>query len=288
MDDGVLEPPGPSATEQAVTESSASQEWPGAPLGGRNASVANPARVYDYLLGGKDSLGVDREIAERITAVQPLVVSAVRANRAFVRRAVAFLARRGIRQFLDLGSGLPTGDNVHQVAERISQQVRTVYVDRDPIVLVYGRALLVDNPRTIVVEGDVREPEAILEHPDVRAHVDFTRPVAVIMAAVLHFIEQDPAGIVRVFADAMAPGSALVISHVVVDGDSAVSAATRRGAEIYSETIAPFVPRSREQVRSWFAGFRLVDPGLVDADKWRRVGTGKITAPIVAGVGILD
>jgi hypothetical protein len=248
----------------------------------------NIARIYDSWLGGKDNFAADREIATRVSEVQPLVVAGVRANRAFLRRAVAYLAEQGIAQFLDLGSGLPTGDNVHQVAGRVNPDVRTVYVDDDPIVLVHARALLVDSPRTIVVEGDVRNPDKILADPDVRAHLDFTEPVAVVMCAILHFIEQDPAGIVRAFADALVPGSALVVSHVVDDGDGSVSAATRKGAAVYSETTAPFVPRSREQVRTWFDGFTLVPPGLVDADLWRRAGNGKATAPIVAGVGVLD
>jgi SAM-dependent methyltransferase len=195
------------------------------------------------------------------------VVAGVRANRAFLRRAVRFLAEQGIAQFLDVGSGLPTGDNLHEVAGRVNPEVRCVYVDNDPIVLVHARALLADNDRTIVVEGDIREPGVILAHPDLRAHLDFTRPVAVIMAAILHFVgdEQDPAGIVRTFAQEMAPASALVISHVVEDGD-AVGAATRKGAAIYTETTAPFILRTREQVAAWFEGFRLVPPGLVDAD----------------------
>jgi hypothetical protein len=190
----------------------------------------------------------------------------------------------------DLGSGLPIRDNVHQVAERVNPRARTVYVDVDPIVFVHARALLTDSPRTIVIEGDIRRPDAVLAHPDVRAHLDFSRPVAVIMYAILHFVgdHEAPAGIVGAFREVMVPGSALVVSHVVDDGDDAVSAATRRGAVIYSQSTTPFTPRSREQVATWFEGLRLVEPGLVDADAWRRVGNGTTTAPIVAGVGILD
>lgn len=158
----------------------------------------------------------------------------------------------------------------------------------DPVVLVHARALLAGD-RAIVIEGDIREPEAILAHPDLRAHLDLTHPVAVIMAAILHFIgdEEDPAGIVRTFTDAMAPGSALVISHGVDDGDGPVSAATREAAAIYAQATGPVTLRTREQVAAWFDGFRLVPPGLVDADTWRRTGTGTTTAPIAAGVGIL-
>jgi hypothetical protein len=246
--------------------------------------------VYDALLGGKDNLAVDREVAARIARVQPLVVTGVRANRAFVRRAVAFLAESGIDQFLDLGSGLPTGENVHEVAGRVNPDVRTVYVDVDPIVLVHARALLADSSRTIVLQGDVRDPASILTCPDLRAHLDFCRPVAVVAAAILHFVrdEQDPAGIVAAFRDEMAPGSALVVTHVVNDGNGGPDAATLAGAQIYRDTTAPFVPRSRAQVASWFDGFALVPPGLVWADAWRRAGNGRATAPVVAGVGLLE
>jgi hypothetical protein len=262
----------------------------GLPVAWDQVTHPNIARVYDAFMGGKDSLGVDREVAARVAEAQPLVVAGVRANRAFLRRAVAFLAGLGVDQFLDLGSGLPTGENVHEVAGRVNPGARVVYVDNDPVVLVHARALLVDNVRTIVVEGDVREPGAILADPDVRAHLDFTRPVAVVMVAILHFVmsQEDPARIVGTFRKAMAPGSALVVTHVVDDGDDRVDAATRKGAQIYSQTTAPFVVRTRAEVSGWFQGFWLVPPGLVDADAWRRAGNGKTRAPIVAGVGILD
>jgi SAM-dependent methyltransferase len=252
---------------------------------------ANVARIYDAWLGGRDNFAVDRTVAARVARAAPLVVSGVRANRAFVRRAVAFLAASGVSQFIELGSGLPTGENVHEVAGRINPQARIVYVDNDPFVLVHGRALLADRSRTIVVEGDIREPERILANADLRDHLDFARPVAVLFAAVLHFVAEveGPARIVGAFREVMAPGSALVISHVVAGGDGeARDAATREGARIYSEVAAPFVVRSREQVAAWFDGFALVPPGLVDADAWRRNGNGRTTAPIVAGVGVLD
>jgi SAM-dependent methyltransferase len=258
---------------------------------GKTLARPNIARVYDVWVGGKDNLAVDREVAARVVEAQPLVVAGVHANRAFVRRAVAFLAGSGVDQFVELGSGLPTGENVHEVAGRVNPDARTVYVDIDPFVLVHARALLADNVRTIVVEGDIREPETILADDGLRSHLDLTRPVAVLFAAILHFVSdvEGPARIVGAFRDVMAPGSALVISHVVGDGDGGGrDAATRAGARIYGETTAPFVVRSRSQVAGWFDGFRLVEPGLVDADAWRRNGNGKVTAPIVAGVGLLD
>jgi hypothetical protein len=151
-------------------------------------SRPNIARIYDYYLGGRDNFEVDREVAAHIAEVQPLVIAGVRANRAFVRRATAFLAESGIAQFIDLGSGLPTEDNVHEVAGRVNPDARVVYVDNDPIVLVHGRALLADNHRTIVVEGDVREPEQILTDRQLRGLIDLEQPVAVLCAAILHFV----------------------------------------------------------------------------------------------------
>ena len=260
----------------------------GLAVGWEAVSRPNIGRVYDYWLGGKDNLRVDREIGARVAQAQPLVVAGARANRAFVRRAVEFLAASGIDQFIDLGCGLPTAENVHEIAGRVTPGARVVYVDNDPVVLVHARALLADTGRTIVVEGDVRDPEAVLAVPELRAHLDLARPVAVVMAAILHFVTEDPARIVAAFRDVMVAGSALVVSHVVDDGDSSVDVATRKGAEIYCETTAPFIVRTRDQVAGWFDGFDLVPPGLVVADAWRRTGNGRTTAPIVAGVGLLD
>jgi hypothetical protein len=314
------------------------------PLGDLLASP-NAARIYDYWLGGKDNLAVDREIAVQVAEIQPLVVTGVRANRAFVRRAVAFLAERGIDQFrgrahrlvrlattgrrlaalssvdaqdqgasllrlamhppgppladrtrlcarplVELGSGLPAAVNVHEIAGRVLPQARTVYVDRDPMVLVHARALLADSGRAVVVEGDVRDPAGILGDPHVRRHLDHARPVAVVMAAILHFItpQEDPARIVRTFREAMAPGSALAVTHVVDDGQTETDAATRQAAQVYSQSTVAFIPRSREDVARLFEGFTLVPPGLVEADTWRRRGDGRTTAPIVAGVGLLE
>jgi SAM-dependent methyltransferase len=257
----------------------------GLPLG-EALTRPNVARVYDSWLGGRDNLAVDREVAARVAQAAPVVVAGVRANRAFVRRAVTFLAESGIDQFVDLGSGLPTAENVHEVAGRINPAAKVAYVDFDPIVLVHARALLADPSRTIVIEGDVRDPQGILANPELRDFIDLRRPVAVVAAAILHFVSdvEDPARIVATFRDVMPPGSYLVITHVVDDGDAGV----REGAAIYSDSTAPFVPRCRTQVEAWFDGFRPVPPGLVDADGWRRAGNGKVTAPVVAGVGFLD
>lgn len=248
----------------------------------------NVARIYDYLLGGKDNFAVDREVATKVAEAAPHVVAGVRSNRAFLKRAVTYLAEAGVKQYVDLGSGLPTRDNVHQIAGRIAPESRVVYVDHDPIVLVHARALLADS-RTIVVEGDIRKPEQILADKDLRQHLDLSRPVGLICAAILHFVpdEDDPWGIVQTLRDQLAPGSHLVVSHVTHSEDQRQDAGTRAAAELYAETTAPFVVRGREDIARFFEGFALVEPGLVAADEWRRRGSRTTTGPVLAGVGVL-
>src|SRR6266511_2738859 len=195
---------------------------------------AHPARIYDCLLGGKDNYPVDREAAEQVLAAVPTARHMARANRAFLQRAVRFLAgEAGIRQFLDIGTGFPTQGNVHEVAQGVTADARVVYVDNDPIVHVHSNALLAcDN--TIVVLADLREPDAILSHPHVRQVIDFGQPMALLLVAILHFIRdaEDPAGIIARFRDAMAPDSYLAISHATGDFDTvaATSAARADGA----------------------------------------------------------
>jgi hypothetical protein len=249
----------------------------------------NVARIYDAWLGGKDNFRADREVAARVAEAAPHVVAGVRANRAFLRRVVAFLAEAGLSQLIDLGSGLPTADNVHEVAGRVNPEAKVVYVDNDPIVLVHARALLADRSRSIVVEGDIRQPEQLLADAQLQAHINFQQPVAVLCVAILHFItdEEGPRRIVRTFRDVMAPGSYLAVSHVTQGQDDEQDAATRAGAQIYAETTAPLAVRTHAQIAQLFEGFDLIQPGLVGADEWRRRGNGRATPPILAGVGIL-
>ncbi|RGA04972.1 SAM-dependent methyltransferase [Microbispora triticiradicis] len=233
-------------------------------------STPSVARMYDYYLGGKDNFAADREAAEKIIEILPNARDVARANRAFLVRAVRHLAGAGIRQFLDVGTGLPTQENVHQVAQAVAPDSRVVYVDNDPIVLVHARALLADNPRSIVVAGDMREPKAVLTHPAVLRHLDFSRPVALIMLAVLHFVVDDAeaARIVGTFRDALAPGSHVVISHGTpgdLDED-----AVRRSRDVYATTTSGgAVPRTTAQVRDLFDGLRLLEPGVVPLEEWR-------------------
>jgi len=239
------------------------------PPAGIDTSRPNPARVYDALLGGKDHYPVDRAAAQAILKAAPQARQGARENRAFLQRAVRYLAQQGIRQFLDIGTGLPTQGNVHQVARQVSPDARVVYVDHDPVVHVHASALLANNsPTTLAVLADLREPEAILDNPGVRRLLDFTRPVGVLLVAVLHFIidAEDPGGIVARLRDAMAPGSYLVLSHAT--GDFHPQAAAKV-TEVYDRASAPLVLRPRAAIERFFDGFDLVEPGLVQPAAWR-------------------
>ncbi|MFG1702829.1 SAM-dependent methyltransferase [Nonomuraea sp. M3C6] len=226
------------------------------------------ARLYDYYLGGKDHFPADREAAEKILEVAPELRAAARANRAFLGRAVRFLAKAGITQFLDIGTGLPTQGNVHEVAGKVAPGAQVVYVDRDPVVLVHARALLAGQGDTTVVEGDLREPDAILKNPEVTRTIDFSRPVGVLLVAIMHFIAESdrPQEIIASLREVMAPGSYLVMSHGTSD---ARAAAVSKGTEVYQSASARLTLRSRDRVLELFEGFELVDPGLVWLPEWR-------------------
>ncbi|MEU0564282.1 SAM-dependent methyltransferase [Nonomuraea sp. NPDC005983] len=235
---------------------------------GFDPTTPNVARLYDYYLGGKDHFPADREAAERLLKVAPEVRAAARANRAFLGRAVRFLADSGITQFLDIGTGLPTQGNVHEVARAVAPDSRVVYVDRDPVVLVHARALLAEDDTTRVVQGDLRKPEEILKNPDLLDFIDFTKPVGVLLVAIMHFISKsdDPHRIVATLREAMAPGSFLVMSHGTSD---ARADAVRKGTEVYRASTSPLSLRSRQQVEELFEHFDLVDPGVVWLPEWR-------------------
>ncbi|MGV9323510.1 SAM-dependent methyltransferase [Streptosporangium sandarakinum] len=231
---------------------------------GIRADVPNVARMYDYYLGGKDNFPADREAAERALAAVPEIRHSTRFNRAFLGRAVAFSASSGIDQFLDLGAGLPTQNNVHQVA----RGARVVYVDNDPTVLVHGRAILGKDDRVTIVEGDLRRPREILSDPDVRAAIDFDRPVAVLLLSVMHFVsdEEDPLGVIATLREAMAPGSHLIMSHVAIDARPQAAGAV---TQAYDRASAPFVARTGEEIVRMFEGFDVVEPGIVNLPEWR-------------------
>jgi hypothetical protein len=237
-----------------------------------DTTKAHPARMYDYYLGGKDNYPADKEAAAEVIRRTPEIRDLARANRDFLRRAVRFLAgEAGIRQFLDIGTGIPTAGNVHEVAGEIAPGARVVYVDNDPIVNVHANALLTGRGTTGIVLADLREPAAILSHPTVRQLIDFSEPVALLMIAVLHFIseEEDPAGIVATLRDALAPGSYLAVSHATNDyrREAASSAMS-----VYNRATSPVTLRSHNQIARLFAGWDLVEPGLVQTPLWRPDG----------------
>jgi hypothetical protein len=236
---------------------------------GIDVTVPSPARVYDYWLGGKDNFAVDREMAEAILRMAPDSRGTAPANRRFLGRAVEFLARAGIRQFLDLGTGLPSQNNVHEVAQRVRPDARVVYVDNDPVVLNHAEALLATDESTIVICEDMRDPERILAHPDVQRMIDFSQPVAVLFVSVLHFVtdDEDPWGIVTAITEPLAPGSYLAVSHGALNDRPAELIAELE--KKYREASSPAVLRNRDAITRFFDGFELVEPGVVAPTDWR-------------------
>lgn len=236
---------------------------------GIDATVPSVARMYDYYLGGKDNFAVDRERADEVLRRVPDAGHACRANRRFLGRAVRFVAEAGIHQFLDLGTGLPSQNNVHEVAQRVHRDARVVYVDNDPIVLAHARALLARDASTVVIQEDMREPQKILANPDVTRMIDFSQPVAVLFVAMLHFLPdaEDPWGVVSAIAERMAPGSYLVLSHGTFENRAPAHVAAIQ--EEYQQATAPLLFRGREAIMRFFDGFELVEPGLVHLTDWR-------------------
>jgi hypothetical protein len=247
------------------------------------------ARVYDFYLGGFHNFAADREMGRQAVRMWPELPEIMRANRGFLRRAVEFLAAAGVRQFLDLGSGIPTVGNVHEVAQRAAPDARVVYVDNDPVAVEHARAILAGNDLTAVVQADLRDPDSVLADPTVRSRLDLSRPTAVLMVAVLHFIPDadDPAGLVSRFRDAIPAGSYLALSHATA-GEQADRAAEHRG--LYQRTATPMTMRTSDQVERFFAGWELVPPGVVYLPQWRPEPGGPAVErpermPGLAGVG---
>ncbi len=228
------------------------------------------ARMYDYYLGGKDNFPADREAAEDALAVFPSARVMARENREFMARATRYLAGEvGVRQFLDIGTGIPTSPNLHEVAQGIAADTRVVYADNDPIVLTHARALLTSTPqgRTAYLDADLRDPERIMTAPELQSTLDLTEPVALSVIAILHFVpdDADPYGIVRRLLEALPSGSYLALTHATADLDPAAG----QMAEKYREQGITAVERSHAQITSFFAGLELVDPGVQVAHRWR-------------------
>lgn len=237
---------------------------------GIDPDAATAAGMYDYYLGGKDNFVGDRRAANKVIQAAPEVLLLARENRAFLQRTVRFLTRdAGIRQFLDIGTGLPTQGNVHEIAQEEAPDARVIYVDNDPKVLAHSRALKSTEAKTTsVITADLRDPDAILRHPDTRALIDFDQPMAILLVAVLHFIDEatDPYRIVARLRDAMASGSYLVVTHITADTRPEQAGGLRK---VYQSTKSPVTNRTRDQIEGFFHGLELVDPGLVYVPEWR-------------------
>jgi hypothetical protein len=251
-------------------------------------TVPNVARIYDWLLGGKDNFAADREAAARLLEAVPGAAVAARENRAFLNRAVRFLAAAaGVRQFLDIGAGLPTARAVHEIVHGLVPPPVVVYADNDPVVIRHADALISGRPGVAAIQADLRQPRALLDQVTWRDLIDLVRPVAVLLVAVLHFLEdtEDPWAIVNSLKDRMAPGSYLVISHVTAD--NITPQAARQARDAYQGASAPGVPRSQAQIARFFDGLDMVSPGLVNVPGWRPGEIGPPAGPALfyAGVG---
>ncbi|WP_433475299.1 SAM-dependent methyltransferase [Spirillospora sp. CA-142024] len=254
-----------------MTDSGEASSMPGV-----DTTTPSVARMYDYFLGGKDNYASDRVAAEEVVKALPTVEGVARANRAFLQRAVRYVAGRGIDQFLDIGTGLPTQGNVHQIAREEHPEARVVYVDNDPMVVVHARALVATDKRTGIVHADVRDPDKVLDDPQVHRLIDLRRPVCVLFVAVLHFLSdaEDPGALVRRFTDALPEGSFVILSHAAAE-----ELRNEQVGETYrsQSASAPLVARTRDQVTALLDGLTIVEPGVVPLHKWRPYGGEYIT-----------
>jgi hypothetical protein len=251
-----------------------------------DTSTAHPARVYDFLLGGKENYEADRAAAKALMAISPSVVPSVRANRAFLRRAVQYLAgEAGIRQFLDVGTGLPTAENTHQVAQEIAPESRVVYVDNDPVVLAHARALLTSTPEgaTAYVHADVRDVDTVLR--EAAATLDFSQPIAVMVLCIMQYVPDSarPHELVARLMRAVLPGSYLTMSDTTRD---IRTEEMMTGASEYNQRLGPtqFTPRSRAEFAAFFDGLEFVDPGLVPLPEWRALADPRQAIPMYAAM----
>jgi SAM-dependent methyltransferase len=258
---------------------------------GIDLSVPSVSRIYDYYLGGSHNFEVDREAARMALEIMPGLPKIMQANRAFMRRAVRYAVEGGISQFLDIGSGIPTFGNVHEVAQTASPQARVVYVDNDPVAVAHSQAVLEGNDNAGIVAADLRKPHDIVNSPELTRLLDLDKPVALLLVAVLHFMveEDDPWQAVAQLRDALAPGSLLVLTHASTEGSTVSSEVGDKVEAVYRRASSPLVMRTRVQVERFFDGFEMVEPGLVAMPDWRPDGPTGQEDPIVytgfAGVG---
>ncbi|MFI0235959.1 SAM-dependent methyltransferase [Streptomyces sp. NPDC016845] len=239
---------------------------------GIDISVPSVSRIYDYYLGGSHNFEVDREAARRAMEFLPGLPKIMQANRAFMRRAVRYAVDEGITQFLDIGSGIPTFGNVHEVAQRASPGARVVYVDHDPVAVAHSRAVLEGNPDTAVVAADLRKPREILRSPEVTGLLDLERPVALLLVAVLHFIEDadDPYAAVAELGEALAPGSMLIVTHATYEGMPIPEEQAGGAVDVYRNDVRnPLIMRGRDEIGRFFQGYEVAEPGIVPMPVWR-------------------
>jgi SAM-dependent methyltransferase len=239
---------------------------------GIDISVPSVSRIYDYYLGGSHNFEVDREAARTAMEFMPGLPKIMQANRAFMRRAVRYAVDQGVTQFLDIGSGIPTFGNVHEVAQQANPDARVVYVDHDPVAVAHSRAVLEGNAGATVLAADLRAPRDILHSPEVRGLLDIDRPVALLLVAVLHFVEDadDPYGAVAELTEALAPGSLLVVTHASWDGMPIPREQAGGTVDVYREKVRnPLIMRTPDEVAKFFDGYELVDPGVVPMPLWR-------------------
>jgi SAM-dependent methyltransferase len=238
---------------------------------GIDISVPSVSRIYDYYLGGSHNFEVDREAARTAMKFMPGLPKIMQANRAFMRRAVNYALDEGITQFLDIGSGIPTFGNVHEVARRTSPDARVVYVDHDPVAVAHSRAVLDGDERSAVLAADLRKPRQILDSPEVTQLIDLERPVALLLIAVLHFIEDqdDPHRAVAELRDSLASGSLVLLSHASYEGVPVPEEQAGAAVGVYRDIRNPLIMRSREEVARFFEGYGTIEPGLVSPPLWR-------------------
>ncbi|GHD24870.1 SAM-dependent methyltransferase [Streptomyces galbus] len=234
-------------------------------------SVPSVSRIYDFFLGGCHNFEVDRQAARRAMEFMPGLPKIMQANRAFTRRAVRYAAAEGITQFLDIGSGIPTFGNVHEVAQEASPGARVVYVDHDPVAVAHSQAVLEGNEHADVVAADLLKPQEILASPQVQRLIDPERPVALLLVAILHFVEDDddPYAAVAELRDACAPGSMLILTHASYEGIPLPPERAEGAVDVYEDIRNPLIMRSREDIARFFEGYDMVEPGLVPMPRWR-------------------
>ncbi|MCK1797335.1 SAM-dependent methyltransferase [Streptomyces sp. XM4193] len=258
---------------------------------GIDLSRPSVSRIYDFYLGGSHNFEVDREAGRKAIVAFPGLPKIMQANRAFMRRAVRHAASRGVTQFLDIGSGIPTFGNVHEVAQEANPDSRVVYVDNDPVAVAHSRAVLKGNTNAAVLSADFRAPQDILNSPEVRAQLDLDKPVALLLVALLHFIQnsEEPAKTIETFHQALPSGSFLVLTHASTDGGPRTSEEGDRIQDVYRNASSQLVMRSRSEVEALFGGFTIEEPGIVAMPNWRPDGPVDNDDPVIftgfAGVG---